>query len=63
MAMPMNLTEVAMPVGEVPHIIARFKHTAPEFGAFVVQALGQCRGRAGGQLFQFAEEAVDMRGR
>jgi len=36
--MPMNLTEVAQPVGEVPHIKDRFKHTAPEFAVFVVMA-------------------------
>jgi len=32
----MKLTEVAGPVGDVPHIAARFQHTAPEFAAFVV---------------------------
>lgn len=36
LAMPMNLTEVAQPVGDVPHIQERFRHTAPEFAVFVV---------------------------
>jgi hypothetical protein len=38
LAMPMNLTEVAQPVGDVPHLKGRFKHTAPEFAVFVVMA-------------------------
>ena len=37
-SIPMNLTVVAQPVGEVPHIQKRFRHTAPEFGVFVVTA-------------------------
>lgn len=36
-ALPMNLTAVAAPVGEVPHIAWRFTHTAPQFAAFVVR--------------------------
>ena len=36
--LPMDLTEVAQPVGEAPHIQARFRHTAPEFAVFVVMA-------------------------
>jgi len=32
----MNLAKVAQPVGGVPHIAARFRHTAPEFGALVL---------------------------
>jgi len=39
LALPMNLTEVAQPVGEVPHLKARYsRHTAPEFAVFVVMA-------------------------
>jgi hypothetical protein len=37
-SIPMDLTVVAQAVGEVPHIQKRFRHTAPEFGAFVVLA-------------------------
>jgi hypothetical protein len=33
-----NLTEVAQPIGDVPHIRKRFIHTAPEFAVFVVMA-------------------------
>lgn len=36
LALPMNLTQVAQPLGEVPHIRERFNHTAPEFAVFVV---------------------------
>ena len=35
-AIPMKLTKVAPPVGKVPHTQDRYKHTAPEFAAFVV---------------------------
>ena len=34
--LPMNMTKVAQPVGDVPHIRHRFNHTAPEFAVFVV---------------------------
>jgi len=37
---PMNLTKVAQPVGDVPHIRFRFAHTAPEFAVFVVVSRG-----------------------
>ena len=39
-AMPMDLTEVAQPVGDCPHIAGRFTHTAPRFAAFVVLRTG-----------------------
>ena len=32
----MNLTEIAKPIGETPHLVPRLRHTAPEFAAFVV---------------------------
>jgi len=36
-SLPMNLTEVAAPIGDVHHIEWRFTHTAPEFAVFVVR--------------------------
>ena len=34
---PMNLTEIARPLGDCPHLAKHYeRHTAPEFGVFVV---------------------------
>ena len=33
---PMNQTRIARPIGQCPHIEQYFRHTAPEFGVFVI---------------------------
>jgi len=38
-SLPMDLTEVAQPVGDVHHIAGRFVHTAPEFAVFVLRRI------------------------